>query len=161
MAATLGAAAVVGAAAAGVTSIASTTVAAPQVQPVVFGVPMPQRPAPELQGALVQTLNGLAAGGSFAGPKSAYVQGGVGRTQALFADRAYNNAAAKGYFPLSFTLDGIDVDDDNGVATANVTATARNGATAAQAVTFTAYPNSPSGWQISQASAVSLLSSVG
>jgi hypothetical protein len=158
MAATFGAAAVVATAAAGVTSIASVTAAAPQVQPVVFGAPLPQTPAPELQSALVQTLNGLAGGGSFAGPKGAYVQGGVGRTQALFADRAYNNAAAKGYFPLSFNV--TDIDQEGGVATATVDATANNGATASQPVTFTAGP-SPSGWQISQASAVSLLSSVG
>jgi hypothetical protein len=158
MAATVGAAAVVAAAAAGVTSIASVTAAAPQVQPVVFGAPLPQTPAPELRGVLVQTLNGLAGAGSFFGPKGAYIQGGLGRTQALFADRAYNQAAAQGYFPLSFNV--TDIDQEGGLATANVNANAHNGESASQSVTFTVGP-SPSGWQISQESAVNLLSSVG
>ena len=159
VAACAGGAAVVAAAAAGVTSIVSSSpVAAPAVQPVVFGVPMPAAPAPELQSSLIQTLNGLAGGGSFAGTKSSYVEGGLGRIEAITADRAYNNAAAKGYFPLSFAVDGID--QNGGAATANVTATANNGVSSSQSVTFVAGP-SPTGWQISKGSALSLLSSVG
>jgi hypothetical protein len=133
-------------------------VAAPAVQPVVFGAPMPQAPAPDLQGALVQTLNGLAGGGSFAGGKGAYVEGGLGRIEALTADRAYNNAAAKGYFPLSFDVEGIEQNGES--ATANVTAIANNGVSSSQSVAFIAGP-SPTGWQISKGSALSLLSSVG
>ena len=61
------AAALVGGAAAGVTSIASPAgSSAPAVQPVVWDVPMPQAPAPDLQSPLLQTLQALAAGGSFA-----------------------------------------------------------------------------------------------
>ena len=65
------AAALVGGAAAGVTSIASPTVSsAPAVQPVVWDIPMPQAPAPELQAPLLQTLQALAGGGSFSGKAS-------------------------------------------------------------------------------------------
>ena len=153
------AAAAVGGAALGVTSLASSTVAAgPQIQPVVFGVPMPQTPAPELQSSLLATLQGLSGGGSFAGGKGAYVEGGVGRIQAIAADRAYNQAAAKGVFPLSFNV--ADIDQNGGVATANVSATSPNGETRSQAVTFVAGP-SPSGWTISQGSALALLSAAG
>jgi hypothetical protein len=151
------AAALVGGAAAGVTSIASGTIsAAPAVQPVVFDIPLPQAPAPELQGQLQATLNGLAGGGSFAGGKSTYVQGGVGRIEAITADRAYNNAAARGVFPLTFFI--ANIDQNGGAATADVTATAANGATATQNVTFVAGP-SPTGWQMSKASALALLTS--
>jgi hypothetical protein len=152
------AAAVVGAAAAGVTSIASgASVASPQVAPVVFGVPMPQTPAPDLQGPLTQTLTVLAGPGSFAGAKSAYVEGGVGRIEGIAADRAYSNAAAKGQFPLSFSI--ANIDQNGGIATADVTATAATGATATQNMTFIAGP-SPTGWVVSKASALNLLSSV-
>jgi hypothetical protein len=149
------AATLVGGAAAGVTSIASGTIsAAPAVQPVVFDIPLPQAPAPELEGALITTLSGLAGGGSFAGAKSAYVQGGVGRIEAITADRAYNNAANKGVFPLTFLI--ANIDQNGGAATANVTATAANGVSSTQNVTFVAGP-SPSGWQLSKASALALL----
>lgn len=151
------AAAVVAGGAAGVTSIASTTAASPAVSPVVFGVPMPQVPAPDLAGPLTQTLQALAGPGSFSG-KGPYIQGGIGRFEALTADRAYNNAAREGKFPLSFTV--LNVDRNGGVATADVTATAPTGGTATQNIVFVAGP-SPSGWQVSKGSALNLLSAVG
>jgi hypothetical protein len=151
------AAAVVAGGAAGVTSIASTTVAAPAVSPVVFGVPMPQVPAPDLAGPLTQTLQALAGPGSFRG-KAPFIQGGIGRFEAITADRAYGNAAAQGKFPLSFTV--LNVDRNGGVATADVTATAATGGTATQNIVFVAGP-SPSGWQVSKGSALNLLSAVG
>jgi hypothetical protein len=131
---------------------------APAVQPVVWDIPMPQAPAPDLQGPLLTTLNNLAGGGSFSGAKSSYVQGGVGRFEAITADRAYNNAAAKGLFPLSFNV--ADIDENGGAATANVTATAANGVSTTQNVTFIAGP-SPSGWQLSKSSALALLTAAG
>jgi len=151
-----GAAAVAGAVSAGVTSVSAPE--APRIAPVVFGVPMPQTPAPELQGPLLATLDGLAGGGSFSGGKAAYVEGGLGRIEAIAADRAYNKAAAKGQFPLSFVV--ADIDQNGPIATANVTATAATGGTATQPVTFVNGP-SPTGWQISKSSAMNLLSSVG
>jgi hypothetical protein len=152
---------VVAAAAGGVTSIASGVPAsvsvAPAIQPVVWDIPMPATPAPELQPALLQTLNGLAGPGDYAGAKGTYIQGGLGRIESRLANGKYRDAQAKGYFPLSFAIDAID---ENGpVVTANVTATAASGGVASQPVTFVQGP-SPSGWQISKDSAMALLSSV-
>lgn len=151
------AAAVVAAGAAGVTSIASNTVASPAVAPVVFGVPVPQVPAPDLAGPLTQTLQALAGPGSFRG-KAPFIQGGIGKIEAVGADRAYQNAAAQGKFPLSFSV--ANVDQNGGVATADVTATAATGGVATQNIVFVAGP-SPSGWQVSRSSALALLSAVG
>jgi hypothetical protein len=125
------------------------------VQPVVFDVPL--APAPELSPPLVQTLQALAGGGSFSG-KAPYIQGGIGRIESIAADRAYNKAAAEGKFPLTFNV--ANVDQEGGVATADVTATSALGTTATQNIQFVAGP-SPTGWQIAKASAMSLLSSVG
>lgn len=153
------AAAVVAAAAGGVTSIAASAPSqAPAIQHVVWDIPMPQAPAPDLQAPLVQTLNGLAGGGSYAGPKGTYIQGGLGRIESRLADGKYKDAAAKGYFPLNFVV--TDIDLNGAVATANVTATAQTGVSASQPVTFIQGP-SPSGWQISKDSALTLLSAVG
>lgn len=150
------AAAIVAGAAAGVTSVAvSNPAASPAVSPVVFGAPLPQAPAPELQSALVATLDGLQSGGSFSGSKASYIQGGLGRIEGITADRAFSNASAKGYFPLSFIV--ADIDQEGPAATANVTATAANGATATQSIQFIAGP-SPTGWQLTKSSALALMS---
>ena len=152
------AAALVGGAAAGVTSIAFPAVSsAPAVQPVVWDIPIPQAPAPDLQAPLLQTLQALAGGGSFSG-KAPFIQGGIGRIEGIAADRAYNNAAAEGKFPLTFNI--ANIDQQGGVASADVTATSALGTTATQTVQFVAGP-SPSGWQISKASALNLLSAAG
>lgn len=163
---TAGAAAAVfvGAAAAGATSIAvgsgvTGSPAQPGVQPVVFDVPLPAAPpAPEVHGALLSTLSALAGPGSFSGGKARFVQGGLGRIEARVADSGYNNAAAKGYFPLSFTV--ADINQNGPIATANVTASAPSGAVATQPLTFIAGP-SPTGWQLSKESALALISSIG
>jgi hypothetical protein len=157
------AAAVVAGAAGGVTSVASSlssgaSSSTAAIQPVVMGVPLPQAPAPDLQAPLLQTLSGLAGGGSFSGAKGSYIEGGLGRIEGIAADREYSKAAAKGYFPLSFVV--ADVDSDGTIATANVTATANTGAAKTEPVTFVAGP-SPTGWQISKQSALALLSSNG
>ena len=152
------AAAIVGGAAAGVTSVAFSSPVAPAVQPVVFGAPMPQAPAPELQSQLVATLNGLQGGGSFSGAKASYIEGGLGRIEGITADRAFSNASAKGLFPLSFNV--ADIDQEGPTATANVTATAPTGASATQAIQFIAGP-SPTGWQLTKQSALSLMSAAG
>ena len=152
------AAALVAGAAAGVTSVASSAVSsAPAVQPVVWDIPMPQAPAPELQAPLLQTLQALAGAGSFIG-KASYIQGGIGRIESIAADRAYNKAAAEGKFPLTFNI--ANIDQEGGIANADVTATSALGTTATQNVQFVAGP-SPTGWQISKSSALNLLSSAG
>ncbi|MET0455854.1 MAG: hypothetical protein ABW137_28775, partial [Mycobacterium sp.] len=92
------------------TSIASGAPSqAPLVQPVVWDIPMPEAPAPELSAPLVQTLNGLAGPGSYSGAKGTYIQGGLGRIESRLADGKYRDAQAKGYFPLVFAIDNIDV----------------------------------------------------
>lgn len=152
------AAALVGGAAAGVTFIAFPAVSsAPAVQPVVWDVPMPQAPAPDLQAPLLQTLQALASGGSFAG-KASYIQGGIGRIESIAADRAYTKAAQEGKFPLTFNITNID--SDGATASADVTATSALGTSATQSVQFVTGP-SPSGWQIAKASALDLLSAAG
>lgn len=142
-------------AAAGITGLA-TVPAAPAVHPVVWDIPMPAAPAPDLAGALSQTLNGLVAPGSFAS-KSTYIQGGLGPKDTFLADKAYDKKAKQGYFPLTFTLS--DIDQVGTEATANVAATAANGATGAEPITFVQGP-SPSGWQLSKASVLMLLTSL-
>ena len=152
------AAVLVGGAAAGVTFIASPPVSsAPAVQPVVWDVPMPQAPAPDLQAPLLQTLQALAGAGSFSG-KAPFIEGGIGRIEGIAADREYNKAAAEGKFPLTFNI--ANIDQEGGAASADVTATSALGTTATQNIQFVAGP-SPSGWQISKASALSLLSAAG
>ena len=75
-----------------------------------------------------------------------------------FPPKSFNNASAKGYFPLSFTV--ADIDQQGPTATANVTATAANGAVASQSIQFIAGP-SPTGWQLTRSSALSLMSAAG
>ena len=110
------AAAAVGGAAVGVTSIASPAItAAPAVKPVVWDIPMPLAPAPDLKGPIEQTVNILGSGGSFSG-KQAYIAG-LGRFTGKGVEVKYNDAVAKGYLPLNATVLG-DPDLNGNVATA-------------------------------------------
>jgi hypothetical protein len=153
----LAAAALVGGAAAGVTSIASGTItAAPAVQPVVWDIPLPAAPAPDLVGPLTQTVNTLGSGGSFAG-KSAYIQG-LGRFTGKGVELKYNDAVAKGYLPLTATV--ADPDLNGNAATANVTATLSTGEVRSMPLTFVQGP-SPTGWQLSSQSLFALGELVG
>jgi hypothetical protein len=149
--------AAVGGAAAGVTSIASSTItAAPAVQPVVWDIPMPEAPAPDLVGPLTQTVNTLGSGGSFAG-KSAYIQG-LGRFTGKGVELKYNDAVAKGYLPLTASV--TDPDLNGNMATANVTATLASGEVRSMPLTFVQGP-SPTGWQLSSQSLFALGELVG
>ena len=148
--------AVVGAVAASMPIPSSQMSATPAIIPVVWQVPLPQTLEAGYQ-ELIDTLNGLAAPGTFAGAKASYVQGGIGRMQAIGADRAYNNAVAKGLLPMNFSISNIDQQDDT--VTADVTARAANGHSTTDSVTFVAGP-SPSGWQLSRPSALALLSAM-
>ena len=151
------AAAVVAAAAGGVTSLAfhASSGAPSAIVPVVMGVPLPQTPAPELQGPLTDTVNALGAGGSFAG-KSVYIES-LGRVESLAASAKYNSAVSKGYFPLTATL--ANVDENGNVATASVTATSANGASATMPLTFVEGP-SPTGWLLTKQSLTALAGAV-
>ena len=153
----LAAAALVGGAAAGVTSIASGTItAAPAVQPVVWDIPLPAAPAPDLVGPLTQTVNTLGSGGSFAG-KSTYIQG-LGRFTGKGVELKYNDAVAKGYLPLTASV--ADPDLNGNMATANVTATLSTGEVRSMPLTFVQGP-SPTGWQLSSQSLFALGELVG
>ena len=152
------AAALVGGAAAGVTSIASPAGSqALAVQPVVWDIPLPQAPAPDLQAPLLQTLQALGAPGLSAS-KAPFIQGGIGRIEGRVADTKLREAQADGKFPLSFTLANIDQNGD--IVTADVTATAANGGVATQNIQFVPGP-SPTGWQMSKQSLMALMSAVG
>jgi hypothetical protein len=153
----MAAAAVVGGAAAGVTSIAPSVISAsPAVTPVVWDIPMPQAPDASLTGPLTQTVNTLGAGGSFAG-KGTYIQG-LGRFTGKGVERKYNDAVAKGYLPLTASLSTPDVVGDT--ATANVTATLANGQVRSMPLSFVRGP-SPTGWQLSSQSLFALGDLVG
>lgn len=159
MATAAGAVAIVGTAAAGVTSIASVTTASspaasPAINLVVWDLPMPAVPAPDLQGPLLQTLNGVAAGGSM----GTYVEGGLGKGESLVARAKYSDAAAKGYFPVTFSV--ANIDQNGPLATANVTAITANGITTSRPLTFVSAP-SPTGWVIQKGAALSFLASLG
>ncbi len=151
------AAAVIGGAAAGVTSVASGTIAAsPAVQPVVWDIPMPAAPEDDVASDLTRTVNTLGSGGSFAG-KSAYIQG-LGRFTGKGVELKYNDAVAKGYLPLTATVSDVIPSDYS--ATANVTATLASGEVRSMPLTFVRGP-SPTGWQLSSQSLFALGELVG
>lgn len=147
--------AVVGAAAAGVTSIASgaPVVSTPAVQPVVFDIPMPLDNQSALDLELQGVLNTLVAPGvSFRAPsKINRIEGGVGMIEGRTADRLLES-----YLPLSLMV--TDAVQNGNTATANVTASGPKISTRNQNVTFVNAPGV--GWQVSQASATSVLTSL-
>ena len=151
------AAAAVGGAAVGVTSIASSTItASPAVQPVVWDIPMPAAPAPDLAGPIEQTVDILGSGGQFQG-KQPYIAG-LGRFTGKGVELKYNDAVAKGYLPLTATVDGVP-DLNGNTATATIKATLANGEVRSMPLTFVA--GGPSGWQLSSQSLFALGELVG
>ncbi|MBV8929033.1 MAG: hypothetical protein JO152_07910 [Mycobacteriaceae bacterium] len=148
----IAAAALVGAAAAGVTSIASAPTT-PAVAPMVFGAPLPLDPAADLptSGQLVSLLNSLADPGVSFRSKGGLVEGGVGIIEGRTADALMKNAAAQGKLPLSFQVANI-APAGPGAATADVTASGPTGSVT-QNVTFV----DQGGWKLSRGSAMSLL----
>ena len=152
------AAALVGAAAAGVTSIASGAPVAerPAVAPMVFGVPMPLDANVATKDELTSVLVGLADpnGGPFQ-TRSGLVQGGVGFFEGRTADRMLAKANQQGILPLAFDVNNIR--SSGGAATASVTASGPQLAARTQDVSFV-YDN---GWKLSKASATALLTSLG
>jgi len=150
------AAALVAGAAAGVTSIASTTSASPAIQSVVFGAPMPEAPAPELTGPLNQTLAALGAAGPFSS-RLAYIEP-LGGLTGRVAESQYNSLVKRGVFPLTATISNID--SDGGSATGLVSATSANGTPHSTTLTFVQGP-SPTGWILTRSSLSALSAAVG
>jgi hypothetical protein len=146
-------AALVGAAAVGVTSIAPVPTT-PAVAPVVFGVPLPLDPAADVPttGQLMSLLNSLADPSVSFRNKGGLVEGGVGIIEGRTADALMKNAAAKGQLPLSFQVANIQPAGP-GAATADVTASGPATAPVTQNVMFV----NQGGWKLSRGSAVALL----
>jgi hypothetical protein len=148
--------AAIGAAAAGVSAVAP---AAYQVQPVVFGAPLPQDPAASMPtaGQLTGILNSLADPSVPFASKGNLVEGGISGTEAHMADHQLKKAAKNGDLPLSFSVGNIQP-AASGSATADVAVSGpKITAPVTQNVTFI----NQGGWVLSRNSAMSLLQAAG
>jgi hypothetical protein len=149
----------IGAAAAGVTCIASVTAALPEVQPVVFSAPLPldpvvpgaDVPTPDQLATVLNTLQDPSV--SFAN-KGYLIEGGV-PVPASLADHELQKAAAKGSLPLTFNFTSI-TPAGPGVAAATLTATGPHLAPTYENLTFV----DQGGWKLSHDSAMTLIQSV-
>ncbi len=151
--------AAIGAAAAGVSAIGSGGPAAYQVQPVVFGAPLPQDPAASVPtaGQLTGLLNSLADPSVPFANKSNLVEGGISGTEAHMADHQLKKAAKNGDLPLSFSVANIQP-ASSGSATADVAVSGpKITAPVTQSVTFV----NQGGWMLSRSSAMALLQAAG
>jgi len=129
--------------------------AAPAVAPVVFGIPMPEAPAPDLEGPLNQTLAALGAAGPFSS-RLAYIEPLGGLTGRL-AESQYNGLVKRGVFPLTATISGVDLVGNT--ATGLVSATSANGSPHSTTLSFVQGP-SPTGWLLTAGSLRTLSASV-
>jgi len=154
--------AAIGAAAAGVTCIASVTAVSPRVQPVVFGAPLPlDPPAPAPVGVdlptayqLTTVLNTLQDPSVSFASKGYLIEGGV-PVPATLADHELQKAAAKGSLPLTFNISNI-APAGPGAATATLTATGPHLAPTPEYLRFV----DQGGWKLSHDSAMTLIQSV-
>ncbi|MFZ3269411.1 MAG: hypothetical protein WA622_03980 [Mycobacterium sp.] len=148
--------AAIGAAAAGVTCIASVTAASPQVQPVVFGAPLPLAPGVDLPtpDQLVTVLNTLQDPSVSFASKGYLVEGGI-PVPASLADHELQKAANKGSLPLTFNINNI-VPAGPGAASASITAAGPHLAPTVENLTFV----DQGGWKLSHDSAMTLIQSV-
>ena len=156
--------AAIGAAAAGVTCIASVTAVSPRVQPVVFGAPsrgpLPlDPPAPvgvDLPSAsqLTTVLNTLQDPSVSFASKGYLIEGGI-PVPASLADHELQKAAAKGSLPLTFDISNI-APAGPGAATATITATGPHLAPTPEYLRFV----DQGGWKLSHDSAMTLIQSV-
>jgi len=148
--------AAIGAAAAGVTCIASVTAASPQVQPVVFGGPLPLAPGVDLPtpDQLVTVLNTLQDPSVSFASKGYLVEGGIPVPIGI-ADHELQKAASKGSLPLTFNISNI-VPAGPGAATATITASGPRLAPTPEYLTFV----DQDGWKLSHDSAMTLISAV-
>jgi hypothetical protein len=149
-----------GAAAAGVTCIASVTAESPRVQPVVFGAPLPLDPvAPagvDLPTAyqLTTVLNTLQDPSVPFASKGYLVEGGI-PFPASIADHELQKAAAKGSVPLTFSITNI-APAGPAAASASITATGPHLAPTVENLTFV----DQGGWKLSHDSAMTLIQSI-
>jgi hypothetical protein len=148
--------AAIGAAAAGVTCIASVTAASPRVQPVVFGAPLPLDPGVDLPTAdqLITVLNTLQDPSVSFANKGYLVEGGIPVPVGI-ADHELQKAASKGSLPLTFNISNI-VPAGPAAATATITASGPRLAPTPEYLTFV----DQGGWKLSHDSAMTLISAV-
>lgn len=158
--------AVVGGAAAGLTSMAEPTAHVVRVQLAATGAPLPQDPPPAqpVAGANLPTsdqLTGLLT--SLADPNVSFaskgnlVQGGISGIEAHVADKKLQKAAKNGDLPLSFDVSNIQPAAP-GSATADVAVSGpKLTSPVTQNVTFV----NQGGWVLSRASAMELLQAAG
>jgi hypothetical protein len=151
--------AAIGAAAAGVTCIAPVTTVSPQVQPVVYGAPVPRDPAsPAVDiptaDQLATVLNTLQDPSVPFANKGYLIEGGIPVPPSL-ADHELQKAAAKGSLPLTFNFTSI-TPAGPGVAAAALTATGPHLAPTYENLTFV----DQGGWKLSHDSAMTLIQSV-
>ncbi|ULL11510.1 hypothetical protein CKW46_21250 [Mycobacterium liflandii] len=159
----MAAAAAIGAAVTGVTVVTSAAGASYQVQPVVFGAPLPQDPAPapatdvSTAAELTGLLNSLVDPNVSFTSKSGLVEGGIGGTEARLADHELKKAAKNGDLPLSLTVANI-APAAAGAATADVSVSGpKFTAPITQNVTFV----NQGSWVLSRSSAMQLLQAAG
>jgi hypothetical protein len=157
--------AAIGAAAAGVTSIASGVAPTVRVLPVAVDAPLPQNPAPSPAPAanvpsadqLTGLLNSLADPNVSFANKSNLVEGGISGTEAHIADHELKKAAKNGDLPLAFNVTNIQPGVP-GSATADVAVSGpKIPNPVAQNVTFI----NQGSWILSRASAMELLQAAG
>lgn len=148
------AAAVVAAAAAGVTSLATSAQApGPAVTLANHEIVLPLDPAADLPTVeqLQGVLNGLGAPGVPFRNKGQFVEGGIGITYGALADRYFADK-----YPLTFVV-GAPAPIGPGLATSTVTVTGTAWGPITQNVTFI----NQGGWKLSRASVESLVASAG
>ena len=149
------AATLVGAAAVGVTSIASVpTTSSRAITPVVFGAPLPLDNDPALATQLTGILNQLANGATIT-ENADLIQGGVGIFEGRTANKLLAKARQNGDLPLNLSVTNVAPPALDGSVAATVNASGPKLAGTTQQVTFV--PGGPSGWQVSKASATSLM----
>lgn len=149
-----GALAAIGAAAPGVSCIATAAPVAPEVQLAVFGAPLPLDPAVDVPSLdeLDGVLNSLADPAVPFANKAGLVEGGLGPIEAHAADKKLQKAAQSGQLPLSFSVANV-MPTGPGTATADVTASGPRLEPQTMNVTFV----DQGGWKLSRSSAMTLL----
>jgi hypothetical protein len=152
------AATLVGAAAAGMTAIASApTTPSPAVTPAVFGVPLPLDSDPALLAGQLQGILYRLASGATMTENANLVDGGFGAIEGRTANRLLASARQNGDLPLDISVTNVTAPAPDGSVAATVTLAGPKLAAVSRQVTFV--PGGPGGWMVSKSSATALLQS--
>lgn len=146
----------IGVVAAGMTTSMPAT--SPQIQPVVFGAPLPLDPAPGVpaDGDILGILSSLADPGIPTAGKSYLVEGGIGPAEGMVADRKLRKAAEAGKLPLAFNVANV-TPAAPGTAAADVTVSGPQMTTRTINLTFV----DQGGWKLSRDSALTIMQAAG